>query len=93
MEKQQPESEDGIEGLRTTVRYPAAAGKPPLCSYVAELPARHLAGHQRRFPPGRLAHGDLVKVVPDPQHRGRVTHWGGNCVEMTGSHAPFVTAF
>ena len=25
MEKQQPESEDGIEGLRTTVRYPAAA--------------------------------------------------------------------
>lgn len=25
MEKQQPESEDGIEGLRTTVRYPTAA--------------------------------------------------------------------
>lgn len=42
------------------------------CCYVAELPTRHLAGHQRRFPPGRLPHGDLVEVVPDP-HLGRVT--------------------
>lgn len=25
MEKQQPQSEDGTEGIRTTVRYPAAA--------------------------------------------------------------------